>query len=250
MVDYASGSQMYSNNGLYDFSTESNRQVVEKFVQNLQSEGDLSDAEIKFLSQSKEKRSSAKFLEQIFSTELTITNYEEIFCLSDYTVFGGTINPEQAVRNIRYKDSIGNIVATVQIDTLSKKIRVQNLGHIFPVLECFTPYQVGTKINNLAKYNNWTTEDGGNNLFNGNHEVRYKDENGNVMAAVITKNDGTFETIAEYEYKSGYRSKMVLTNCYGNSIVAYNKTKQVSQTARVDIDNDGTIIEITKVYSD
>ena len=83
MVDYASGSQMYSNNGLYDFSTESNRQVVEKFVQNLQSEGDLSDAEIKFLSQSKEKRSSAKFLEQIFSTELTITNYEEIFCLSD-----------------------------------------------------------------------------------------------------------------------------------------------------------------------
>ena len=250
MVDSASGSQMHSNNGLYDFSTESNRQVVEKFLQNLQSGGDLSDAEIKFLSLSREKRSSAKLLEQIFSSELTIDNYEEIFFLQNYTAFGGTINPEQAVRNIRYKDSAGNIVATVQIDTLSKKIRIQNLGCIFPALECFTPYQVGTKIKNLAKYNNWVAEDGGNNLFNGNHEVRYKDENGNVMAAVITKSNGTYETIAEYEYTSGYRSKMVLTNCYGNSIVAYNKTKQVCQTVRVDIDNDGTIVEITKVYSD
>ena len=188
--------------------------------------------------------------EQIFYSELTISNYEEIFCLQGYTAFGGTINPEQAVRNIRYKDSVGNIVATVQIDTLSKKIRIQNLGHIFPVFESFTPCQVGNKLNNMSKYNNWTIEDGGDNLFNGNHEIRYKDENGNVMAAVITKPDGTYETIAEYEYTFGYRSKMVLTNCYGNSIVVYNKTKQVSQTVRVDIDNDGTIVEITKVYSD
>ena len=55
MVDSASGSQIHSNNGKYDFSIESNRQVVEKFLCNLQSAGNLSEAEIKFLSQSREK---------------------------------------------------------------------------------------------------------------------------------------------------------------------------------------------------
>lgn len=250
MVDSASESKIYSNNYIYDFSKKSNNLVVDKFMRDLQSRGNLSDEEIKFLSLSKEKRSSVHLLETIISSELTMSNFEELFHLQNYIAFGGTINPEQAVRNIRYKDNHENIVATLQIDTLSKKIRLQNFGNIFPKLEYFTPYQVMMKIQNLAIFNGWKTEDGGINRFNGSQEIRYKDENGNVMAAVITKENGISETIAEYEYKSGYRSKMLLTNIYGNSIVVYDGTEQVNQIVRIDIDNDGSIAEITKVYKD
>lgn len=250
MVDSASGSKIYSENSLYDFSAESNKLVVEKFLQSLHTEGNLSEAELKFLSYSKERRSSAKLLENIVSSAMTLSNYEEVLYLKNYKSFLGTINPEQKVRNIRYKDDEGNIVATLQIDTLSKKLRMQNLGNFLPHLECFSPNEVGTKIQNMARYNNWTSEDGGVNRFNGNREVRYKDKNGNVMAAIITKENGVFDTIAEYEYKTGYLTKMTLTNTYGNSIVMYDGTKKVNQDVRIDIDNDGMIIEITKVYTD
>ena len=219
------------------------------FSLNIESLGGLSDAEIKFLSLSKEKKSSAKIIENLIYNELTLDNYEEMLCISKFKAMGGTINPNQSVRNIRYCDQKGCIVATVQIDTINKKIRMQNLGDVLPKQESFTPYQVGTKIQNLAKFKKWTTEDGGINQFNGNIEVRYKDENGNVMAAVITKPNGTFDTIAEYEYTSGNRSQMLLTNHYGQSKVIYDGTSAVNQLTRIDIDTDGMIIEITKVFS-
>ncbi len=250
MVEVASSSKNLSENVLFDFSAESNRLVVEKFMNSLKSEGNLSDAEIKFLSVCKEKRSSAKLLENLFSSELTISNYEKIFGLEGYNIVGGTINPNQAVRNIRYTNKNGAIVAIVQIDTINKKIRLQNLGNILPKQECFSPSEVGTKVQNLARYNNWATEDGSVNQFNGKSEIRYKDKNGNVMAAVLTNDNGCFDTIVEYEYISNNRSKMVLTNNLGNSVVMYDGTKNVNQTTRLDIDNDGTIIEITKVYTD
>lgn len=250
MVDSASDTTKNSGKGLYNFSEESNRNVVEKLVNELQAEGSLSEAEIKFLSQSKEKRNSVQLLDSIISSEISIQDYEDVLYLKNYTAFGGTINPEQKVRNIRYKDSSGSIVATLQIDTLSKKIRMQNFGNILPKIECFTPFEVGMKIQKLAKFNNWSTEDGGVNRFNGNTEVRYKDGKGNVMAAVIKKEDGTFDTVVEYEYNTDYRTKMILTNVYGNSIVIYDGTSQVNQTVRIDIDNDGTIVEITKIYLD
>ena len=250
MVDSASGSKLSSDMSLYDFSVESNNQVVEKFIQNLHQTGDLSDAEIKFLSKSKEKKLSLQLLDNIISSKLTLYNYKEIFCLQEFSQIGGTINPDQAVRNIRFKDSDGIIVATVQIDTLAKKIRVQNLGNIFPKIESYTPYQVGTKLQSMAQFNKWSTEDGGVNCFNGNEEIRYKDKSGNVMAAIITKDNGVYDTVAEYEYKSGHRSKMVVTNSYGNSIVIYDGSENVNQIVRIDIDNDGMIIEITKIYTD
>lgn len=250
MVESASSSKNLKGSGLYDFSEESNRLVMEKFVNDLKSGGSLSEAEMKFLSLSKEKRSSAKLLDNIFSSDLTLNNYEKLLGLDEYTAVGGTVNPEQAVRNIRYKDKSGAIVAIVQIDTVNKKIRLQNLGNILPKQECFSPSQVGTKIQNLARYNNWSTEDGSINQFNGNSEVRYKDKNGNVMAAILTKDNGRFDTIVEYEYNENNRSKMILTNNFGNSIVVYDGTKIIKQTTRLDVDNDGTIIEITKVYTD
>lgn len=249
MVDSASKSKNLSENGIYDFSAASNKQVVEKFVKSLISQGSLSDAEIKFLSLSKAKQSSGEIINKILYSEMTLENYKILLCLDQFTEQGGTVNPNQTVRNIRYKDKSGAIIAIIQIDTINKKIRMQNLGNVLPTQECFSPYQVGTKIQNLAKYNHWTTEDGGVNQFNGNTEIRYKDSNGNVMAAVITKENGIFDTIAEYEYSSGYRSKMLLTNTNGQSIVVYDGSEKVNQIARLDIDNNGTIIEITKSYS-
>jgi len=248
MVNSALKSKKLVENGIYDFSAESNRQVVENFVKALISQGSLSDAEIKFLSLSKAKRSSEEIIDKILYSEMSLENYKELLCLDKYSEQGGTVNPEQTVRNIRYKDKSGAIVAIIQIDTINKKIRMQNLGNILPKQECFTPYQVGTKLQNLAKYNQWSTEDGGVNQFNGNTEMRYKDVNGNVMAAIISKSNGSFDTIAEYEYSSGNRSKMLLTNANGQSIVIYDGSEKVNQIARLDIDNNGTIIEITKSY--
>ena len=127
--------------------------------------GNLSEAEIQFLAQSKQKKYSAKIINNIIKEKLTLYNYKEILCLSKYTVVGGTINPDQVVRNIRYKDENGNIVATVQIDTINKKIRMQNLGDFLPKQECFTPQQIGTKVRNLAKYRNWSIENGCSNQW-------------------------------------------------------------------------------------
>ena len=188
-------------------------------------------------------------LVKFYFNQLTLNNYEEMFCLSKYTVEGGTINPNQTVRNIRYKDNNGTIVAIIQIDNINKKIRMQNLGDVLPKQECFTPFHVGTKLKNLAKFKKWSTEDGGVNQFNGNIEMRYKDSYGNVMAAIITKSNGIFDTIAEYEYVNNNRSKMLLTNHYGQSIVIYDGSPEVNQITRMDIDTDGSIIEITKIFS-
>ena len=49
MVDSASGSKILSGSGIYDFSAESKRLVVENIMRNMELEGNLSDAEIKFL---------------------------------------------------------------------------------------------------------------------------------------------------------------------------------------------------------
>lgn len=220
----------------------------ENLILDLQSQGILSEAEMKFLSVSKEKKTSVQTVDNIIKRKISLENFEVIFCLENYVAEGGTINPDQVVRNIRYKDKNGTIVAIVQIDNLNKKIRLQNLGNILPKQETFTPYQVGTKLEKLAKFKKWSIEDGGLNQFNSNVEIRYKDEYDNVMAAVITKPNGLYDTIAEYEYINGNRSKMLLTNHYGQSIVVYDGTENVRQITRIDIDTDGVIIEITKVF--
>ena len=248
MTDYV-GSKLTNSDGIkVAFSSQKNSAAM-NFVLNMQAQGELSDAEMKFLSLSQEKKSSAKMIDNILNNQLTLNNYEEMFCLSKYTVEGGTINPNQTVRNIRYKDNNGTIVAIIQIDNINKKIRMQNLGDVLPKQECFTPFHVGTKLKNLAKFKKWSTEDGGVNQFNGNIEMRYKDSYGNVMAAIITKSNGVFDTIAEYEYVNNNRSKMLLTNHYGQSIVIYDGSPEVNQITRMDIDTDGSIIEITKIFS-
>ena len=236
-----------------NFSTQYNLALKNENTSDLlffESSSELSEAEIKFLALSKEKKNSVKIIDKILSEKMTLQNYEEIFCLNKYIAVCGTINPENAVRNIRYKDTNGMIVAVVQIDNVNKKIRVQYLGDVLPKQECFTPLHIGLKLENLAKYNSWMTEDGGVNQFNGNHEFRFKDKKGNIMSAIITRPDGTFDTIAEYEYNSeGYRTQLLLTNHNGQSRTVYDGSASVNQLTRIDIDTDGIIVEITKILS-
>lgn len=226
----------------------SNDEINRKLLFELQKNGNLSEAEVKFLSLSKEKADSSYIIENIINQNLTIDNYEKVFFLDNYFAMGGTINPEQAVRNIRYRDRKGTIVAIIQIDTVNQKIRMQNFGDILPKQESFSPAQVVAKLQNLAKYNKWTIEDGGVNQFNGNLEYRYKDSEGNVMAAIITKSNGSYDMVAEYFYNNGYRAKMILTNQFGQSLVVYDGSEKVVQQTRIDIDADGSIVEITKIY--
>lgn len=226
----------------------SDDKINQMLLSELQNNGKLSEAEIKFLSLSKEKAGSSKTIQNIVQKEINLENYEEIFSLQNYKPIGGTINPNQAVRNIRYRDKQGTIVAIVQIDSVNKKIRMQNFGDILPRQEVFSPSQVAAKLQKLAQYNEWTTEDGGINQFNGNLEYRYKDSDGNVMAAIITKPNGSYDMVAEYFYINGSKSQMLLTNQFGQSIVFYDGSDKGVQKTRIDIDTDGFIVEITKVY--
>jgi len=247
MSDFAES----KSNKPFFFEKNLNNTIAEKndLLINFESTGKLSDAELKFLALSKEKKNSIQFIKNILFEKITLNNYENIFCLKNYQEIGGTINPEQAVKNIRYRDKHGTIVATIQIDSINKKIRIQNLGDIFPKQECFTPEQIGEKLKNLAVFNSWITEDGGVNQFNNNLEYRYKDKNGNVMAAIITNPDNKFDTIVEYKYNlQNIRTEMLLTNTNGQSRVIYDGSPSAIQLTRIDIDSDGTIVEITKIF--
>ena len=227
----------------------SNDKINQKLLLELQSSGRISEAEIKFLSLSKEKADSSKTIIDITNKNITLDNYEEVFSLQNYYPMGGTVNPEQSVRNIRYRDKKGTIVAIIQIDTVNKKIRLQNFGDILPRQESFSPSQVAVKLQNMARFNNWITEDGGVNQFNGNIEFRYKNFKGEVMAAVIKKPNGVYDMVAEYSYKNGKKSQMILTNQYGQSRVVYDGSEKCIQETRIDTDTDGMIVEITKLYN-
>ena len=126
---------------------------------------------------------------------------------------------------------------------------MQNFGDILPKQEVFSPAQVAAKLKNMAQYNKWITEDGGANQFNGNIEFRYKDKDGKVMAAIITKPDGIYDMVVEYTYKNDNKYQMLLTNQFGQSMVVYDGSKNSIQQTRIDIDTDGLIVEITKVCS-
>ena len=42
---------------------------------------------------------------------------------------------------------------------------------------------------------------------------------------------------------------MLLTNHYGQSKVIYDGSSDVNQVTRIDIDTDGMIVEITKIFT-
>ena len=198
-----------------------------------------------------EEELSTNVIDNLFNTDLTLDNYELIFHLHKYHAVELQPTENEKVRNIRYKDSDGITMAIVQIYTQTNKIKLQTFGNIFPKQEFTSPEDVYNRILISANWANWSTEDGGINQFDGNIETRYKNSDGNVMAAVITKADGkTVDTIVEYQYKNGKKTGMLHTNQYGQSLTIYDSLNDLSQIMCVDIDTDGCIYSVTRGYTE
>ena len=220
---------------------------------NFQEQIDVNSAVNQFvqeIEQTEHLSETTNTLMDIISTELTLYNYETIFKLNNLQATELPPMPEQRIRNIRYKDKEGTTLAIVQIYSHMNKIKLQTFGHILPKQEFTTPQTIVNRILTNAEMHNWETEDGGVNHFDGNIETRYKDKDGNVMAAVITKTDGvTVDTVVEYEYHNGKKTKMLHTNQYGQSMTIYDNAHNTSQIVCIEIDTDGCIYSITKNYS-
>ena len=192
-------------------------------------------------------RAKDEIISRLLNTELNFDNYEKVLNLTEYIAFEIPAF-DTNTRNIRYKDKDGNTVAIIQIDNNCNKIRMQSFGNILPKQEYSSPKLVNYRLEQKAKEENWTTEDGGVNQFDGNTEIRYKDSDGNVMAAIITKPGGKTDTIVEYGYENGKKAMMLHTSQFGHSKTYYdienNSTKLV-----IDIDTDGNICGISKGFS-
>ena len=188
-------------------------------------------------------------IDDLFNTKLTLDNYETIFRLKDYHAV--ELQPIQGgkIRNIKYKDHDGMTMAIVQIYTQTNKIKLHTFGNIFPKQEFTSPQDVLNRILVCAEWANWSTEYGGINQFDGNTETRYKNAEGLVMAAVISKNNGkSIDTIVEYQYKNGKKTGMLHTNQYGQSLTIYDSINELSQLMSVDIDTDGCICSLVRGY--
>ena len=136
------------------------------------------------------REESADFIEKILNTDINIRNFENIFCLKEFKAIEFPQAEDDNIRNIRYKDYDGITHAIAQINTDTNKIRLQTFSDVFPKQEFINPQQANYRVMSKSKTNNWTTEYGGINQFDGSIEIRYKDVNEKVMAAVIFKSDG------------------------------------------------------------
>mgnify|MGYP002624841120 CR=1 FL=1 len=105
---------------------------------------------------------------------------------------------------------------------INNKIRIQSFGNVFPKQDYLSPKLVNYRLTEKAKENNWTTEDGGINQFDGSIETRYKDAQGKVMAAVIIKPGGKIDTVVEYVYKDNQKCEMHHTSQFGHSKTFYD----------------------------
>lgn len=185
-------------------------------------------------------------ISRLSQAKITENNYEDIFSLANFQAVELAPNTiENCIRNIRYKDSDGITHAVVKINTKFKKIKLETYTDILPKQDVSNTTNVGKRVLFRALFENWSTEDGGINYFDGNIETRFKDSNKNVMAAMITKPDGkTIDTVVEYKYVNGKKSEMLHTDQYGQSITIYDREKEIS-VLKIDIDSDGCIYCIT-----
>jgi len=188
------------------------------------------------------------FTSIILNANLTLENFEDIFCLRELKAIELPTSSDEAMRSIRYKDVDGITLAIAQINTDCNKIRLQTFGNVLPKQQFINPQQVNYRVMSKSKINNWTAEYGGVNQFDGSIEIRYKDENENVMAAVIFKSDGNVDTVVEYEYENGKKTQMFHTSQYGHSKTVYD-TITDSTKLILDIDTDGNICSITRGFS-
>ena len=188
------------------------------------------------------------FTEKVLNANLNLDNYEDIFSLKQFKAVELPFSADENIRSIRYKDNEGTTLAIAQINTDCKKIRLQTFGKVLPKQEFVNPQQVNYRIMSKSKANNWTTEYGGINQFDGSIEIRYKDSEGNVMAAVIFKSDGSVDTVVEYQYCNGKKSQMFHTSQFGHSKTIYDDATDNTRLI-VDIDTDGNICCVTRGFS-
>ena len=182
-------------------------------------------------------------LQSLTTRPLTINNFEDVFCLKDFQRSELTFSNGKNNCYIRYTDNTGNTTAIVQINLLTKKLRLEAFGSHLPKQSFITANQIYFRAKEKATRENWSTEYGGVNQFDGTVEFRYKDEEGKVMYAIITKKDGNVDTIVEYEYTNGKKSKMTHTNTFTQTKTFYNHEKNLSTS--IDIDSNGNILGIT-----
>ena len=196
-----------------------------------------------------EKEEELDFTQKVLNAYLTIDNFEDVFGLKGLKAVELPSSADEGFRSIRYKDIEGTTLAIAQINTDSNKLRLQTFGAVLPKQEFSSPKQVNYRVMSKSKVNNWTTEYGGVNQFDGSIEIRYKDVDGNVMAAVIFKSDGNVDTVVEYEYKNGKKLQMMHTSQFGHSKTIYDDVTDSTKLI-IDIDTDGNICSITRGFSE
>lgn len=189
---------------------------------------------------SKESTPEVDFTEKILNAELTINNFEDIFNLKELHAVELPSSSDENFRSIRYQDNDGITLAIAQINPDINKIRLQTFGGVLPKQEYVNPQQANYKIMSKSKVNGWTTEYGGINQFDGSIEIRHKDADGKVMAAVIFKSDGNVDTVVEYRYQNNKKTQMLHTSQHGLSKTIYDVQKDSTKLI-VDIDTDGNI---------
>jgi len=190
-----------------------------------------------------ENQSIMTNLQSLTTRPLTINNFEDVFCLKNFKRSELTFSNDKNNCYIRYTDKSGETSAIVQINLITKKLRLEAFGSHFPTQSFISANQVYFRAKEKAVRENWSTEYGGINQFDGTVEFRYKDEEGKVIYAIITKADGNVDTIVEYEYKDGKKSKMTRTNSFTHTKTFYNIEKNLSTS--IDIDSNGNILGIT-----
>lgn len=209
---------------------------------------DATNALVKELEKYNVEQPNETFVNQLIQQELNLNNYEEILGLKQYNSVNIKTISNQKIHSIMYNDNDGYTMAIVQIDFQRNKMVLEFLSDILPKQNYNTPKTINDIIVKKAIENNWSTEDGGINQFNGNIEIRYKNADGNVMSAIISTPEGNVETIVVYKYENGKRSQMVNTGQFGQVTTVYSTVKEVLQLMSIEIDTDGSVLRITKNF--
>ncbi len=182
-------------------------------------------------------------IQSLTERTLTINNFEDVFCLKEFKRSELTFANDKNICFIRYTDQDENTSATVKIDMLTKKLKLEAFGSHFQKQKFITPEQIYFRVKEKAIRENWTVEYGGLNQFDGTVEFRYKEADGRVLFAIITKKDGSVDTVVEYQYINNKKSKMIHTNSFLQTQTFYNNDKNLATS--IDIDSNGNIQSIT-----
>mgnify|MGYP003571262500 CR=1 FL=1 len=182
-------------------------------------------------------------LQSLTERTLTINNFEDVFCLKEFKRSELSFANGENICYIRYVDQDNNTSAIVRIDMLTKKIKMETFGSHFPMQKFITPEQIYFRAKEKAKRENWITEYGGINQFDGSVEFRYKDSDGKVIFAIITNKEGSADTVVEYEYVNNKKVRMTYTNTFAQTLTIYNQNMNL--TTSIDIDSNGNILSVT-----